>query len=139
MAGLIGAAAVSLGAYTAHGFEKALEKSGLPADEIAGRLNLAETAVDYHLLHALALLALAAAPARYATKLRSASAVFFLIGLACFSGVLYLKAFTGFKGMNLVVPAGGMAFIIGWLLIVPTAFVKSPTYDSPTNDSAATE
>jgi uncharacterized membrane protein YgdD (TMEM256/DUF423 family) len=120
-AALVGATAVAAGAYTAHGFESALVKQGLAPELIAARVKTAEIASRYHLVHAVALLALAAAPPACAARWRTASATLFLIGLLCFSGILYAKAFFELPGFNLVVPFGGMMFILGWLALLPAA------------------
>jgi uncharacterized membrane protein YgdD (TMEM256/DUF423 family) len=40
----------------------------------------------------------------------------FLIGTVCFSGSLYLMAFTGLN-LGYVTPFGGVAFMVGWLVM----------------------
>jgi uncharacterized membrane protein YgdD (TMEM256/DUF423 family) len=124
VAGLVGAAAVGLGAYAAHGLEANLLERGLSADVVAKKLGTAEIAVRYHLVHAVALLALSAPAATIAPRRRMAAAVFFLLGLAMFCGILYAQSMGGLVGLNLVVPLGGLSFIIGWLLTATAALGK---------------
>lgn len=121
VAGLVGAVGVSLGAYGAHGLERNLMKAGLAPEAVAKKLDTCEIAVRYHLIHAVALLALAVAPANVAPLPRGIAALFFLLGLAMFCGVLYAQAIAGLVGFNLVVPLGGLAFILGWIAVALTA------------------
>ena len=125
VAGLIGAAGVGLGAYAAHGLEANLISRGLPAEQIAKKLNTCDIAVRYHLIHAVALLALAVAPADWARRRRNLAAICLLLGLAMFCGVLYAQAMAGLVGFNLVVPLGGLSFIIGWLTIATCCFAAT--------------
>lgn len=126
LAGLVGAAAVGLGAFSAHGLEAKLIADGLEPEFVIKKLNTAEIAVRYHLVHAVALLCLAAAPVGFANRRRAVAAFFISLGLVMFCGVLYLQAIAGLKGLNLVVPLGGLSFIIGWLTIASIAIGRSP-------------
>lgn len=123
VAGLVGAAAVGLGAFAAHGLEERLLARGLTAEVVAKRLNTCDIAVRYHLIHAVALLALSLASHACEPKTRTVAAIFFLLGLAMFCGVLYAQAIAGLVGFNLIVPLGGLCFIIGWLCVSLTGFV----------------
>lgn len=94
-------AAVSLGAFAAHGL-----KSRLPPDLLAAF----ETGVRYHVYHALALFVVA--------WTRSPGAGWcFLAGIVLFSGSLYALALTGIRAFGAVTPLGGLAFLGGWLLL----------------------
>jgi uncharacterized membrane protein YgdD (TMEM256/DUF423 family) len=68
--------------------------------------------------HGLALLAVAWACTQWPEQVRlfQVSGGLFLIGIVCFSGSLYLMAFTG-TNLGYITPLGGFAFIIGWLLL----------------------
>lgn len=121
LAGIVGAVAVGLGAYAAHGLEASLLERGLSPEQVAKKLSTAEIAVRYHLIHAVALLALAAPAATFAPWGRTAAALFFVLGLVLFCGVLYAQSMAGLKGFNLIVPLGGLSFIIGWLIIAVSA------------------
>lgn len=95
---------------------------GLDPEAVAKRLNTCDVAVRYHLIHAVAMLALAVAPIGFAKRSRWVAAAFFLAGLTMFCGILYAQAIGGLNGFNLVVPLGGLSFILGWLVIATLAF-----------------
>jgi uncharacterized membrane protein YgdD (TMEM256/DUF423 family) len=103
-AALLGAAGVALGAFGAHGVASALD---------AKRLGWWETAAHYHMLHAVALLALGAAP----LPRPGAPAALIASGTLVFSGTLYLMALGGPRWLGMVTPLGGMLLIAGWLLL----------------------
>jgi uncharacterized membrane protein YgdD (TMEM256/DUF423 family) len=125
IAGIVGALAVGLGAFAAHGLEDYLLERGLAPELVAKKLNTCDIAVRYHLIHAVALLALAAAPATWAPRRRAAAAIFFVLGLGLFCGILYAQAIAGLSGMNGIVPLGGVSFIIGWLVTATVAFGRA--------------
>ncbi len=103
MAGL----SVAIGAFGAHALRARLE----PA-----RLATFETAVQYHMLHALALLAVAALMGRVQSQqLLLLSGGLFAAGIFLFSGSLYALAITGITWLGAITPLGGIAFIGGWL------------------------
>ena len=103
VAGVAGFLAVALGAFGAHALE-----DRLPAD----RLDVWQTAVLYHLVHALALLALAVVPvaSRGVVVARWA----FAAGIVLFSGSRYARAASGLRWLGAVTPFGGLAFLAGW-------------------------
>jgi uncharacterized membrane protein YgdD (TMEM256/DUF423 family) len=43
---------------------------------------------------------------------------FFIIGIILFSGSLYALAASGIRKLGAITPLGGLAFLIGWLLLV---------------------
>lgn len=104
--GIVGFLAVALGAFGAHGLEGRLsaEAEGWWA-----------TATLYALVHAAAALAIALAD----KERRLAPAAWaFVIGAIVFSGSLYAMALGGPRILGAVTPVGGVAFLIGWALIV---------------------
>jgi uncharacterized membrane protein YgdD (TMEM256/DUF423 family) len=110
-AGVLGAAGVALGAFGAHALKDTLQA--------AGTRDAWETAVRFQLLHAAALLGLAAwlraapAPARaiaWAARLWAA-------GTLLFSGSLYLLALGGPRWLGPVTPLGGLSLIAGWIAL----------------------
>jgi uncharacterized membrane protein YgdD (TMEM256/DUF423 family) len=111
-AALLGAAGVALGAFGAHGLRARLDARGL---------EVWETAVRYHLVHAIALLALALSP--HAAQLRTAGWLF-AAGIALFSGSLYALALGGPRLLGPVTPLGGLALIAGWLWIARAALSR---------------
>ena len=98
---------VAIGAFGAHALRARLE----PA-----RLATFETAVQYHMLHAVALLAVAALAGRVQSQqLLLLSGGLFTAGIFLFSGSLYALAITGITWLGAITPLGGIAFIGGWL------------------------
>ncbi|WP_116367873.1 DUF423 domain-containing protein [Parahaliea mediterranea] len=97
---------VVFGAFGAHALRGRL-------DDYA--MGVFETAVQYHFYHALALVAvgLLALHQPQSTLLKPAGWLF-VIGLALFSGSLYVLALSGTKWLGAVTPLGGLAFIAGW-------------------------
>ncbi len=105
-----GFVAVAMGAFAAHG-------SGAHLSEAA--LAWIETARDYGMVHALALLAVAALSARApAGRWLALAGWAFLAGTLLFSGGLYLMALAGLGSLGPVVPAGGIAYLIGWAALL---------------------
>ena len=101
--------AVALGAFAAHGL-----KARLTPDLLA----VWETAVRYHVYHALALLAVAFAADRWPSRAVSNAGWCFLGGIVVFSGSLYLLALTGERRLGAVTPVGGLLFLAGWALLL---------------------
>jgi len=99
-------AGVAAGAFGAHAL-----KARLAPDEVA----IWQTAVQYHVWHALGLLVAGlllvhrpeSAPLGVASWL-------FVAGIALFSGSLYMLALTGIRGIGAITPIGGIAFLGGW-------------------------
>lgn len=80
-----------------------------------------ETAVFYHLVHALALVVLAA----FATRLGHAAGwigILFAGGILLFSGSLYALVLTGIRPLGIITPIGGVAFIAGWVWLAVAAW-----------------
>ena len=105
--------AVALGAFAAHSL-----KARLPAD----MLTIFETGVRYHMYHALALLAVAWAGSRWPESSAGTAGWAFIIGIVVFSGSLYLLSFTGMRWLGAITPIGGVAFLLGWLLLAWAAW-----------------
>lgn len=103
LAGLNGAAAVIAGALGAH--------AATP-----GARALVETGSHYQLVHAVALAAIAALTHTHGGRLLDASGVAFVVGCVLFCGGLYLRA-AEMSALAFLIPVGGAAFIVGWLLM----------------------
>lgn len=108
LAALLAALAVMLGAFGAHGL-----KSKLSPDMLA----VFQTAVQYHMWHALglALVALAAIHWPQLNGLRWAGWSM-IVGIILFSGSLYALALTNVKMLGAITPFGGLAFIVAWIV-----------------------
>lgn len=114
--GLLGGLAVAAGAYGWH----ALEGDAAMRD-------IFMLAVQYHMWHALALLAVgwrcsAGLPgARWAAL----GGVAFVAGIVLFSANLYAFAVTGTLIVAGAAPVGGFCFMAGWALLAASALVKA--------------
>ncbi|HEX2890550.1 DUF423 domain-containing protein [Vineibacter terrae] len=110
LAAVLGAVAVALGAWAAHGLEAAYG---------ARAVSLVETAVRYQLWHALAIMATLGlhriAGQRVAALVRAAQ--LFALGMILFCGALYILAFGGPRWLGAVAPIGGLGMITGWLML----------------------
>jgi uncharacterized membrane protein YgdD (TMEM256/DUF423 family) len=105
---LFAASGVALGAFGAHALKNILG----PAET-----GWWQTAVQYQMWHALALVALAALPlprSGWPAGLIGA-------GILLFSGSLYVMALTGVRTVGAVTPIGGLLLILGWLLLAAQA------------------
>lgn len=109
--GLLG---VGLGAFGAHGLKEKLQTLGTTATF--------HTATEYHLYHALALLAvgLLALAGRSGSAL-SVAGWSFLVGILLFSGSLYALAVTGYTKLGAITPLGGILFLVGWIALAVAA------------------
>ncbi|QDU95681.1 DUF423 domain-containing protein [Lignipirellula cremea] len=125
IAALLGAGGVMLGAYQAHGLEKSLVKRGLSEVEVVKQLHNCEVGVRYQMFHALAILAVALLFWRQPHMVLHMTGVFFLLGVAMFSGGLYLGVFTGDMIHWAIVPVGGLLLILGWLGLLITAWLPA--------------
>ena len=95
------AIAVAAGAFGAHGLRERLD---------ARALQIFETAAQYQMYHALALVLCGVIATRGATT----AGWILQVGIVVFSGSLYALALTGVKGLGAITPLGGVAFLVGW-------------------------
>jgi uncharacterized membrane protein YgdD (TMEM256/DUF423 family) len=109
LAGFIG---VAFGAFGAHAL-----RGRLSADMLA----VFETGVRYQMYHAFAVLIVAASAARFDGWLVRAAGWSFTAGIVLFSGSLYALALTGASKLGMITPLGGLAFLIGWALLIVLA------------------
>ena len=108
---ILGALAVVLGAFGAHGLKDQLSDTSIQTYT---------TGVTYHFYHTLALLALTVWYQFKQDKALVQSFYCFVIGLCLFSGSLYLLATQDLMGVSMkwlgpITPIGGLFFIFGWL------------------------
>ena len=112
-AALLGALAVALGAFAAHGLKAVLS---------ARLLDVFQTGVDYQFCHVGALLVTGLLQQKGNSRGLRISATAFLAGIVCFSGSLYVLALSGVHWLGAITPLGGTAFIIGWLSLAVSIF-----------------
>lgn len=113
-AALIGMAGVIMGAFGAHALKEKLPETSL---------DVIRTGVLYLFIHVLAAIATTAISndSILAVPLRRA-AYCFLIGIALFSGSLFLIGTSSLTGIRLgffgiLTPIGGLFFILGWFFL----------------------
>ncbi len=112
---LSAALGVAAGAFGAHGLKAILTPD---------MLTVYETAVRYQMYHAFALIAVGVL-LRIAPQPRLDVAGWcFVAGTVFFSGSLYGLVLSGVRWLGAVTPLGGIAFILGWLLMAFAVFRK---------------
>jgi len=115
---LLGALGVMIGAFGAHGLASLLAANG--------RAATFETAVKYHLYHALALLLTGSLYFHIPAKPLRLAGLFFFIGIIIFSGSLYILCLTNIAWLGAITPIGGLFLIAGWLSLGHGIFHKWP-------------
>lgn len=108
LAGIAGALGVATGALGSHTLRDRLGPEGLATWE---------TAVRYHLIHAVGLVFVALLLDRRPSRLVSAIGWLFLAGIVLFSGSLYVLALDGPGWVGPVTPVGGVCLIAGWVAL----------------------
>ncbi|TVZ37255.1 uncharacterized membrane protein YgdD (TMEM256/DUF423 family) [Alteromonadaceae bacterium 2753L.S.0a.02] len=109
-ASCFGASAVMLGAFGAHSLKNTLSES---------QLAVWQTAVHYQFYHTMALLAVGLMLLHgMPPKWLQWSAGAFVLGILFFSGSLYALALGGPRLLGPITPLGGLAFIVGWLMLL---------------------
>jgi uncharacterized membrane protein YgdD (TMEM256/DUF423 family) len=111
IAGALIALATVLGAFGAHALKAHLSQD---------KLVVYETAVRYHFIHALGLLAIGVLLRCVDGELLRWSAALVLTGIVLFSGSLYWLTFGAPRAVGFVTPIGGLALIAGWILFATT-------------------
>jgi uncharacterized membrane protein YgdD (TMEM256/DUF423 family) len=103
---------IILGAFGAHGLRTKLGPH---------MMEVWQTAVHYHMYHALGLILIGILSQQMGSStLIRWSGGLMLIGILVFSGSLYLLALTGLRWLGAITPLGGISFIISWLLLTLT-------------------
>ena len=106
IAAALGARAVLLGAFGAHGL-----KAKLAPEMMA----VYQTAVQYHMWHALGLAVIALTALHWPRlNLLRWAGWSMILGIVLFSGSLYALALTQIKMLGAITPIGGLVFIVAW-------------------------
>ena len=105
IAAVSGAAAVMAGAFGAHALRSRVDPEQVASWTIASQ---------YHLVHSVALLALALFSVYTGRSIRW-QALLFTAGIVLFSGSIYLLILTSQKWLGPVTPLGGLCLIAAWL------------------------
>jgi uncharacterized membrane protein YgdD (TMEM256/DUF423 family) len=116
IAGAVNAAiAVALGAFGAHALKEKLSEHYLA---------VWETAVQYQMFHALALIAVGIlmSPTLFGSITQLSWAGYLILaGIIIFSGSLYVLSLSGIGILGAITPIGGVAFIAGWIMLIIAA------------------
>ncbi len=114
--GAINAAiAVGFGAFGAHALKDRLSEHYLA---------VWETAVQYQMFHAIALLAIGilSSSALFGPSTQLSWAGYLILaGIVIFSGSLYVLSLSGIGVLGAITPIGGVAFIAGWIMLIIAA------------------
>jgi uncharacterized membrane protein YgdD (TMEM256/DUF423 family) len=108
-AAVLGFLGVGLGAFGAHGLQALLDANG--------RASTFETATQYHMYHALALLAVAWLHTQQPSRWTRWAGIFMIAGVLLFAGSLYILAIFNLGFMGAVAPLGGTSLLIGWVCL----------------------
>jgi uncharacterized membrane protein YgdD (TMEM256/DUF423 family) len=101
--------AVLFGAFGAHGLSESLSLK---------QMATFKTGVTYQFYHAIGLILLACLTKVFNIKKTHIVGVLFTVGIILFSFNCYIYAITGVKTFAMIVPLGGISFIIGWLILL---------------------
>ncbi|MDB5698880.1 MAG: hypothetical protein JWN69_1684 [Alphaproteobacteria bacterium] len=112
---------VALGAFGAHALQGVLD---------ARSAGWWQTAVQYQMWHAVALVAIAALPLRGARP----AALLLLLGTILFSGSLYAMALGGWRWLGMVTPLGGLLMLAGWLVLALAGWADAMKNKKDSND-----
>ena len=113
-AAFAGALGVVLGAFGAHSLRGSIEPR---------LMETFQTAVQYQLIHALALLMVSLTMGWLGQSLSfEISAYAFMAGVILFSGSLYGLVLTDMEWLGPVTPLGGLCLIVGWLALLVGGF-----------------
>ena len=105
---VVAAAGITAGAFGAHALKAILEPTAL---------SVFETGVRYQMYHAFGILFAAWACEKLPNAKLEQVACLFFAGIVLFSGSLYGVALLGVRQLGMITPFGGLAFILGWLLL----------------------
>lgn len=109
------ALAIICGAFAAHAIKNKLSER---------MLEVFNTAVDYHLYHALGLVVVGILIKLQPTfSILNFAVYLMIIGIILFCGSLYGLSLSGISKLGIITPFGGLAFIAAWVCVL-IAFLK---------------
>jgi uncharacterized membrane protein YgdD (TMEM256/DUF423 family) len=118
LASLNAAAAVISGAFGAH---------ALKSELVPELFTVYNTAVQYHMYHALGLFAVGMAACVLPESIWSkASGWFMAAGIVLFSGSLYTLSLSGWRWIGVITPIGGTLLIASWIMLAVGALKATP-------------
>ena len=105
--------AVALGAFGAHALKEKLSVE---------MLEVYKTGIQYHMIHAIALIITALIIDRLgANKMLQWAGRLFTLGIVLFAGSLYVLSIADVRQLGIITPFGGVCFLGGWLLLALSA------------------
>ena len=107
--------AVAIGAFGAHGLKEIV---------MGKYLDTFKTGVQYQYYHGFGLLILGLVQAQFKDLDLKKSALCFILGIFLFSFNCYLYAITTNKVFAMIVPIGGIFFMIGWSFLTVSFYRK---------------
>ena len=110
---LLAALAVALVAMGAHALKEHLTPD---------KLDTFHTAVQYQMLHAIGLILVGLLALHGSSRFLDWAGGTMLLGVVLFSGCLFAWLASGFRPLVHVVPVGGTALIVSWLLLALGSF-----------------
>jgi uncharacterized membrane protein YgdD (TMEM256/DUF423 family) len=114
LGGLFGGLSVALGAFGAHVLKPRLD---------AYYMDVFQTAVQYQMYHAIALVLVAILARQLGGgSLLHAAGWLFVAGTVIFSGSLYVLTLSGVRAWGAITPIGGVMFVVAWILLAISAF-----------------
>jgi uncharacterized membrane protein YgdD (TMEM256/DUF423 family) len=102
------ALAVLIGAFGAHGLKNMVTPE---------KLVTFETGVRYHFYHGFGLLFLGLIQQQFQELKLSVSLWSFVVGILLFSFNCYFYVISGAKVFAMIVPLGGLLFVLGWIAL----------------------
>lgn len=103
------ALAVLIGAFGAHGLKNVVTPE---------KLVTFETGVRYHFYHAFGLLIVGMLQQQFQNMKLTVSHWAFFVGVLLFSFDCYFYVVTDIKTFAMIVPIGGVSFIVGWVALM---------------------
>jgi uncharacterized membrane protein YgdD (TMEM256/DUF423 family) len=116
---ILGALAVALGAFGAHGLKKIV-----PPETIS----TFETGVRYQFYHCFALILVGMLVEKFSSAWLNYAGYAFITGMLLFSGSLYILTLikatgsVGLNGIGIITPFGGLFLIAGWVCMAVGVF-----------------
>jgi len=89
-------------------------------------LEVFQTGTHYHLIHALALVAVGLAADLRPDRLWDVAGWLFSLGILIFGGSLYALALSGVRWLGAITPVGGVCFLAGWAAVAVAALRSRP-------------
>ena len=120
VAGLLGALALVLDAFGAHGLKVFLGEKNVDVEHM---IYLWQTATKYQMWHAIFIAIVAGSYAKFPHSLGFVIMLLATLGVIFFSGAIYFHVITGIEFLRKFTPLGGMMLILAWVGLCFYAFV----------------